>query len=78
MAMRLWSEFDAGVVADDFALISELGMSTVRIFLLWEDFQPEPTKVSQQALGQLQTVCDLAERHRLSSLADSRCKGASR
>ncbi len=65
-AMRMWSEFDAGVIADDFALISELGMSTVRLFLLWEDFQPQPRLVSSQALDHLEVVCELAQRHRLS------------
>ena len=59
-AMGWWKDFDRGEVADEFALIGELGMSLVRIFLLWEDFQPSPTTVSQAALADLETVCDVA------------------
>ena len=39
---------------------ADLGLSLVRIFLLWEDFQPDPTTVSTKALADLETVCDLA------------------
>lgn len=65
-AMRMWSEFDPGVIGEDFALLADLGMSTARIFLLWEDFQPEPTVVSSKALQRLETVCDLAVQNGLS------------
>jgi endo-1,4-beta-mannosidase len=41
-AMYWWSAFDAGEVRDEFALIRALGLSLVRIFLLWDDFQPAP------------------------------------
>jgi endo-1,4-beta-mannosidase len=60
-AMYWWSQFDAGEVRDEFALIHELGLDLVRIFLLWDDFQPEAGAVSPQALEHLTTVCDLAE-----------------
>src|SRR5688572_20821636 len=58
--MYWWKDFDAGEVREEFALISELGMTTVRIFLLWEDFQPAPDRVSPQQLGNLRTVADIA------------------
>ena len=44
-AMGWWKNFEAGEVHADFALIAELGMKVVRIFLLWEDFQPTPDSV---------------------------------
>ena len=44
-AMYWWSNFDAGEVREEFATIRELGMSLVRIFLLWDDFQPAPDAV---------------------------------
>ena len=59
-AMGWWKDFDRGEVAAEFDVISELGMSLVRIFLLWEDFQPTPSAVSPSALADLETVCDVA------------------
>lgn len=59
-AMYWWRDFDRGEVAEEFDVIAGLGMSLVRIFLLWEDFQPAPTMVSATALSDLETVCDLA------------------
>ena len=41
-AMGWWKAFDDAEVADEFDAIADLGMSLVRIFLLWEDFQPQP------------------------------------
>src|SRR5262245_52499109 len=59
-AMYWWSQFDAGEVREEFALIRDLGMSLVRIFLLWDDFQPAPDEVSRERLDHLITVCDIA------------------
>ena len=64
-AMYWWSDFDAGEVRDEFALIRELGLTLVRIFLLWDDFQPTPNQVSTASLDHLATVCDLAAEHGL-------------
>jgi endo-1,4-beta-mannosidase len=59
-AMYWWSDFDAAEVRDEFSLLSELGMNVVRLFLLWDDFQPTPDAVSPEALRNLTTVCDIA------------------
>src|SRR5829696_5007411 len=64
-AMYWWNSFDAGEVRDDFALIRDLGMGVVRIFLLWDDFQPTPESVDQEVLTHLGTVCDLAHENGL-------------
>jgi len=64
-AMYWWSNFDAAEVDDDFALIQSLGLNVARIFLLWDDFQPEPTSVDQTALAHLVKVADLAEKHKI-------------
>lgn len=37
----------------------------MRIFPLWDDFQPSPNEVSLSNLKNLVTVCDLAERYHL-------------
>ena len=59
-AMYWWSNFDAGEVRQEFAIIKEIGLNVVRIFLLWDDFQPDPTSVSQDAVKNLVTVADIA------------------
>lgn len=59
-AMYWWSQFDAGEVRDEFALIRALGMTKVRIFLLWDEWQPTPDTVSHQCLAHLEIVCDIA------------------
>ena len=59
-AMYWWSNFDAGEVREEFALIRELGLTVVRPFLLWDDFQPESTSVEPDALKNLITVADIA------------------
>jgi len=59
-AMRWWENFDPGEVRDEFAIIRDLGLTHVRIFLLWESFQPAPGSVSVAALRDLRTVCDVA------------------
>jgi endo-1,4-beta-mannosidase len=59
-AMYWWSDFDRGEVAEEFDLIESLGMSVVRIFLLWDDWQPSADTVSPERLRDLGVVLDLA------------------
>jgi endo-1,4-beta-mannosidase len=59
-AMYWWSDFDAGEVKEEFEIIQNIGLSLVRIFLLWEDWQPTPDQVNPQALAHLEKVCDIA------------------
>jgi endo-1,4-beta-mannosidase len=59
-AMGWWSDFDAGEVRDEFDVIRDLGLGIVRVFLLWEDFQPEPDRVDPVALDHLRTTGDIA------------------
>lgn len=59
-AMYWWSDFDADEVREEFAIMSEIGLNVARIFLLWDDFQPEPNSVSESALDSLGVVCDAA------------------
>ena len=59
-AMYWWSNFDAGEVHEEFAVIKEIGMDVVRLFLLWDDFQPEPTSVAKDKVENLVKVADIA------------------
>lgn len=64
-AVYWWSRFDAEEVRHDFQLIARLRLQLVRIFLLWEDWQPDAGSVNRQALDNLETVCDIAAEHGL-------------
>jgi endo-1,4-beta-mannosidase len=59
-AMYWWSGFDELEVREEFSLIRDLGLHLVRIFLLWEDWQPAPERVNPRALEDLGRVCDVA------------------
>ena len=59
-AMYWWNNFDAGEVREEFAVIKEIGMNVVRLFLLWDDFQPEPDMVAKDKLDNLAVVADAA------------------
>jgi endo-1,4-beta-mannosidase len=59
-AMYWWSDFDAGEVREEFSLIRDLGLDLVRIFLLWDDWQPTPDTVNAGALRDLGIVADIA------------------
>jgi endo-1,4-beta-mannosidase len=63
--MYWWDDFDREEVAGEFDLIGSLGMSVVRIFLLWDDWQPTPVTVSADRLRDLGTVLDIADEHGL-------------
>src|SRR3990172_2707407 len=59
-AMYWWSSFDPSEVKEEFTLIAELGLNIVRLFLLWDDWQPTPDSVSGACLDNLEKVCDVA------------------
>lgn len=59
-AMTFWSDFDLSEVEADFDLLQSLGINVVRIFLLWEHWQPTPDEVSQECLANLRRVADAA------------------
>jgi len=48
------------MVEEDFSRIREAGFEVVRIFLLWEDFQPLPRKVTNKTLDHLVSVMEIA------------------
>ncbi|MEX2250936.1 MAG: cellulase family glycosylhydrolase [Acidimicrobiia bacterium] len=59
-AMYWWNDFDSAEVADEFDVIASVGMNVVRLFLLWDDWQPTPDSVSSERLRDFGTVCDIA------------------
>ena len=59
-AMWMWTRFDAGEIAEDFARIAALGLDAVRFFLRWDDFQPRPDELDPVMLERLELVVNLA------------------
>ena len=59
-AMRMWQRFDAAEISQDFRRCAAAGCDTVRIFLRWEDFQPDPVSVDEHALAKLRDVAGIA------------------
>jgi endo-1,4-beta-mannosidase len=64
-AMYWWSDFDADEVREEFAIITDIGMQVVRLFLLWDDWQPTPDTVSATCLDNFGIVCDIAAENNL-------------
>jgi endo-1,4-beta-mannosidase len=58
--VTLWKNFDIYEVHSDMNTIAELGLDVVRVFLTWEDFQPDPEGVNCCALARLTALCDAA------------------
>jgi endo-1,4-beta-mannosidase len=59
-AMYWWSNFEAGEVRQEFDVIASIGINVVRLFLLWDDWQPTPDTVSSDRLRDFGIVCDAA------------------
>jgi endo-1,4-beta-mannosidase len=58
--MSWWQDFDVAEVEADFSRMAAKGLKIVRIFLLWEDFQPSPFRISSEALRHLVSLADIA------------------
>lgn len=59
-AMYWWKSFDSEEVKREFDEIAALNLDLIRIFLLWEDFQPDPVVINHEALTNLVEVLDTA------------------
>lgn len=64
-AMYWWSNFDADEVREEFDIIASIGMNVVRLFLLWDDWQPTSDSVSPERLRDFETVCNIAAERNL-------------
>jgi len=58
--MSWLARYDPGIVRSDFGRIAEAGMDTIRIFLRWEDVQPEPASVDPATLRRVVDAADAA------------------
>ncbi len=72
-AMYWWHDLDVRKAEQDFARLAECGLFLVRIFLLWEEFQPAPGKLSLPALRRMVQLADAAGRCGVSLLPTLFC-----
>jgi hypothetical protein len=70
---EMWRRFDAGEIRDDFAHIAALGLDTVRVFLRWSDFQPEPGRADDAMLARFETLLGCAAEAGLRALPTLFC-----
>ncbi len=56
----LWQRYDRGAVREELAHIAAIGFDTVRLCLLWEDFQPGPERINGRAMRRLEHALDTA------------------
>lgn len=61
-AMYWWKDFQRSEVEEEFQQITDLNLPLVRIFLLWEDFQPAPQEIDAHSLDNLEVVLEIAAR----------------
>jgi len=59
-SLAMWRRFDAGEIAEDFARIAALGIDAVRVFALWDDFQPQPDAAAPEMLDHLAALANAA------------------
>lgn len=59
-AMYWWKDFQRSEVEEEFEQITDLNLRLVRIFLLWEDFQPAPGEMDAHSLNNLKGVLEIA------------------
>ncbi len=71
--LEMWRRFDAGEIRDDFAHVAALGLDTVRVFLRWSDFQPEPGHADDAMLARFETLLGCAADTGLRVLATLFC-----
>src|SRR5574341_598032 len=59
-AMYWWKDFDEKEIESEFEQIKSLHLNLVRIFLLWEDFQPSPHEIYHRNVKNLESLLEIA------------------
>lgn len=57
-AMYMWQRFNIDEIGEDMARIKALGLDVVRLFLMWEAFQPAPNAMDETALRRFDAVME--------------------
>ncbi|MFI1919624.1 beta-galactosidase trimerization domain-containing protein [Nocardia sp. NPDC020380] len=62
---RIWTDWDPLAIEADFTAVAAAGLSTVRLFVLWRDFEPAAGQIDPAMLHRLDAVLAAAERAQL-------------
>jgi endo-1,4-beta-mannosidase len=61
--VHMWKEWDAKSIDAEFRQMAELSLNACRVFLLWEDFQPAPDVISEQAMAKFHELVEISRAH---------------
>lgn len=64
-ACEMWTDWSESSIEKDFEQMKELGLNTVRTFIFWNDFQPQPDSISLPAIKKFDKMLQIAEKHNL-------------
>lgn len=57
---QYWRSWDGDAVRRDFEAMRAAGLNSVRFFLFWADFEPEPGAYDEECIGRLQDLVGMA------------------
>lgn len=70
-SVQMWKDWDSEQVEQDFAIMEQIGMNTVKIYLFWEDFFPVPEGgLNETAMAHLDEILEIAHCHNIKLVID--------
>lgn len=60
-AVWMWKKYDPDEIRKEFRLLRSMGLNCARVFINWEDLNPAPGVISEQNVGQIGEVLDMAQ-----------------
>jgi beta-galactosidase len=64
-ACEMWEDWSESSIERDFKQMKELGLNTVRTFIFWNDFQPQPDSISLPAIEKFDKMLQIAQKYGL-------------
>lgn len=61
--VHMWKEWDVESIDAEFRQMAELSLNACRVFLLWEDFQPAPCVISEDAMAKFDELVKISKTH---------------
>lgn len=62
---QYWQKWDAVRIDEDLRQMAQLGFNTVRFFIFWADFEPEPGQYDEEKILRLKRFVSLAARYQI-------------
>jgi len=64
-AIWMWKKYDPEQIRREFGVLKDAGINTVRVFIFWEDLNPEPGVIDEKNIEQIGEVLDIAHQQGL-------------